>query len=184
MFSNIKARLKISGNGHKKIAPNSAAKAYGFNEAILTFRAPEYDYHEKSSMWYAIAGGIALLFIIYGLKTDGWSFSLAVIVFAGTYYLVRRKAPPVVDVKITKMGVAIGDHKFQYSGIKGFWIVFEPPHVTKLYLRMAGRASPDISVSLKDTDPSEVRMALKKHARELEISTEPFSDTLVRLFKL
>lgn len=157
---------------------------HAFDKAIFSWRAPEYTHHAKSPAWFIIAGLAALLLVIYGLKTDGWTFSVAIIVFAGTYYLVHRDAPKTVEVKISKFGVKIGRHVFPYGNLKSFWIVYDPPFVKKLYLRMASSFQPDVFVSLEDADPAEMRRLLNTHLSELKGHHEPFSDTLVRLFRL
>lgn len=157
---------------------------HAFDKATLTWRAPQYMHHEKSLLWFVIAGFIAILLVIYGLKTNGWTFSVAIIVFVGTYYLMHRHAPPVVEVKISKFGVKIGRNVFPYSNLKSFWIVYDPPFVKKLYLRMDSKFQPDIFVSLEDADPVEVRKLLSEYIQEFSGRNEPFSDTLVRLLKL
>jgi hypothetical protein len=182
----MKHWLKRSKNDHQKSHRHHHAPAnpHAFDHALLTWKAPEYIHHEKSPIWFLVAGLIALFFVIYGLKTNGWTFSVAIIVFAGTYYLVHRHTPPLVEVKLSKFGAKIGRHVFPYSHLKSFWIVYEPPFVKKLYLRSASAFRPDIFVSLEDADPVEVRHILSKYLTELRGRHEPFSDTLVRLFRL
>lgn len=158
--------------------------APAFDKALIIFRAPEYLHHEKSLVWFVVAGLIALILVVYGLMSDGWTFSIAVIVFAGAYYSFSRHKPPVVDIKISKMGIKIGGHAFPYNRLKIFWIVYDPPFVNKLYLRTNSALHPDIFVSLENADVCEVRRVLSKHLAELTNKHEPFSDTLVRLFKL
>ncbi|MBI2638648.1 hypothetical protein HYW83_03600 [Candidatus Peregrinibacteria bacterium] len=170
--------MKIKHSHHAPV------NQHAFDKALLTWRAPEYTHHEKSPIWFVVAGLIALLLVLYGLKTDGWTFSVAIIVFAGTYYLVHREAPKTVEVKISKFGVKIGRHVFPYSNLKSFWIVYEPPFIKKLYLRMASSFKPDVFIALEDADPVEVRRLLNTHLNELKGRHEPFSDTLVRLFRL
>lgn len=172
--------FRHSSNGHKKQKGHSHA----FDKAILTWKAPQFAHHEKSLLWFVIAGLAALLLVMYGLRTDGWTFSVAVIVFAGTYYLVHRHEPPTVEVKISKFGVKIGRHAFSFSNLKSFWIVYDPPFVKKLYLRMESKFQPDLFVSLEDADPAEVRRVLAHYLHELTGRHEPFSDMLVRLLKL
>lgn len=155
-----------------------------FEHALYSFRAPEYQHHEKSLLWFLIAGGVAALLVVYGLMSDGWTFSVAILVFSGTYYLFHRTKPDDVDIVISRVGVKIGRHYFPYSHIKYFWIVYDPPFVGKLYLRMTSRVHPDIFVSLEHTDIAEVRKNLRAHIDEMKGIHEPFSDTLVRLFKL
>lgn len=163
---------------------NKIENPHAFEEAILSWKAPEYLKHEKSHMWFLVAGIIALLLVFYGFASGGWTFSLAIIVFAGTYYLLHREDPKIVDVKISEMGVKIGRRIYPYSDMRGFWIVYEPPHVTKLYFKLIGKFQPDVFVALGDCSPAQARNSLRKHTKELEGFGEPFSDALVRVFKL
>lgn len=162
----------------------SKKNLHTFDAALLSWKAPEYTHHEKSGLWFIIAGAVLLFFVIYGLLTDGWTFSIALVVFAGTYYLLHRETPKIVDIKISKVGIKIGRHTFPYSHMKGFWVFYDPPLVKKLYLRINSHFHPDISVSLGDADISAVRQTLKQHTQELPEKREPFSDTLVRVLKL
>lgn len=155
-----------------------------FEQALISWRAPEHSYHEKSKRWFLIAGIFIILLIIYGILTDGWTFSVAVIVLAATYYLFYRNQPAIVDVKISNIGIKIGPHLFPYSLLRGFWIVYDPPHVKKLYIRTVSAFHPDISVPLDDVDPAEVRRILGKHLEEFKGRHEPFSDSLTRLLRL
>ena len=176
---------KVSSNKSKKVRSVGAHdRAHEFEKAIISWQAPEYQQHEKSLLWFIIAAIAAGAMIMYGLSSDGWTFSIAVAVFAGVYYLVHRKKPAVVEIKISGAGVKIGHHLFPYSGIKNFWIVNDPQSVRRLYMRSASRLRPDVFVALENADASKARSILKEHIEELEESKEPFADTLVRLLRL
>ncbi|MBI5412899.1 hypothetical protein HZA42_00945 [Candidatus Peregrinibacteria bacterium] len=170
--------------GHTTNHGKISGHVHSFENAILGWKAPEYTRHEKSALWFVIAAAVAIGLVIYGLATDGWSFSLAIIVFCGTYYLIHRKTPPIVEVKISKIGVKIGRHLFSYSGLEGFWIAYDPPFLKRLYLKMEAKFKPDVFVSIEDTDPVEVRKILLGHTNEISGKHEPFADTLVRLLGL
>lgn len=172
--------FKHSSNGHKK----QEVKSHAFEQTVLSWKAPQFPHHEKSLLWFIVAGLVVFFLVMYGLRTDGWTFSVAILVFAGTYYLVHRHVPPTVDIKISKFGVKIGRHTFPFSHLKSFWIVYEPPFVKKLYLRMDSKLRPDLFISLEDADPAEVRQILSQYLNEFTGRHEPFSDTLVRLLKL
>lgn len=167
-----------------KNKPPEKVNAHVFDDAVLSFQAPEYIQHQKSALWFVVAALIGAALVFYGLATDGWTFSVAILVFAATYYLFHKEKPPVVTVKISKMGIKVGRHIFPYTSIKNFWIVYDPPLVKKLYLRMRARVQPDVYVSLEDVDPAELRHALSGHIKEAHGRTEPFADVLARLFKL
>ena len=151
---------------------------------ILVWSAPEYTHYPKSFVWLICAGAVGLGFVLYGLMTDGWTFSIAILAFAGTYYLVSRNAPETVAVEISKTGVSIGRHNFPFTKLKSFWIVYEEPHVKRLYVRFHSRVHPDIFISLEDMDPAEVRSTLKLHLDEMKDGEEPLSDVVTRLLKL
>ncbi|MBI4994607.1 hypothetical protein HZC21_03115 [Candidatus Peregrinibacteria bacterium] len=158
--------------------------AHLFEKAVFTWSAPEYIYHKKTALWFIVAGFVAIALVIYGLMTNGWTFSVAIIVFAGTYYSFYKHAPQNVEVKISRVGVKIGRHLFPYGKLKSFWIVYDPPLVKRLYLRTTSRLHPDIFISLQHADPSKIRSILKEHILEKENGSEPFADALVRAFKL
>lgn len=170
--------------GRNKKHEKKKLNQHAFDKAIIKWRAPEYHQHEKSTLWFAIAGLVGAALVYYGLKTDGWTFSIAIIAFAGAYYAVHRKRPPVVEAKISKMGIKVGHHVFPYSNLKHFWIVYNPPFVKRLYFREVSRLRPDIFVSMENADPAEIRNILREHMAEIEGRHEPFSDVLVRLFRL
>lgn len=178
-------KIKKSGRfGREKNEIKLSGHLHAFDNAILSWKAPEYLHQEKTALWFLIAAAAAIGLVVYGLATNGWSFSLAIIVFCGTYYLIHRKTPPVVEVKISKMGIKIGRHLFPYSGLCGFWIAYNPPFVKKLYLRMAARLKPDVFVSIENADPAEIRRTLSGRALEISGKHEPFADALVRILGL
>lgn len=157
---------------------------HAFDRAILTWKAPEFTHYEKSMLWFIVAALVLILLVIYGIESDGWTFSIAIVVFAGVYYLMHRRIPANVDVKISKIGIKIGRHIFPYSHLKNFWIVYNPPFLKRLYLRMSSKFKPDVFVSLEDMDPAEARKVLLSYLPELTGMHEPLSDTLIRIFKL
>ncbi|MBP9718265.1 hypothetical protein KBD59_03145 [Candidatus Gracilibacteria bacterium] len=155
-----------------------------FEDATMSWVAPEYAHHEKSLTWFVGAALIILGLVIYGLMTNGWTFSIAVLVFAGTYYLIYRTPPQHVEVKISRAGVKIGRHIFSYAELRGFWIVYNPPFVSRLYIRMQTRLRPDVCIDLVDMDVSEVKRELLEHMHEIKGVDEPFADTVIRLLRL
>lgn len=180
----MKWKFHKKGNSQNRHKSKRHLNQGAFDKFLISWPAPEYTHHEKSIWWFAIAAVIVLLLAYYGLRTNGWTFSVAILVFAGTYYLVARQKPPVVEVKISNIGVKIGHHVFPYNHLKNFWIVYDPPFVNKLYLRSSSKLKPDVFVSLDGAEVHEVRKILREHLDELSGKHEPFSDSLVRLFKL
>lgn len=154
-------------------------------ERVLhSWTGPEYEHNEKTIFWFIAAGIVALALAIYGIVSGGWSFSLAIVAFCAAYYAFHRHLPERVEIKITNHGVWVGRHFFNYAKLRKFWIVSDAPFVERLYLRAKVHFHPDIVVSIARQNPVVIRNALREHIPEWEEGDEPFTDTLVRLFRL
>jgi len=109
---------------------------------------------------------------------------LAIIVFTAVYSLIHLEHPRNVQVKISEIGVKVGLKKYSYGKIKAFWIIYEPPFVQTLNLRVEGDFIGEITIQLAGQDPAQVREYLISKIPEMEGKSESFSDILVRLFKI
>ncbi|PJC37452.1 hypothetical protein CO046_00425 [Candidatus Peregrinibacteria bacterium CG_4_9_14_0_2_um_filter_53_11] len=170
-------------NDTKKI-PNEGGKKR-FGELLISWESHEHKHKEKSSRWFISAVVVLALMVAFDLYNGGWSFSIALLLFAGTYYLAHRHSEQVTPVAISTAGVMVGPQLLPYNALKCFWIFNAQPHVQRLYLRMESRVRPDLYVEIgSEVTPEEVRQVLRPHLKELKGMEEPFADTLVRLFKL
>lgn len=151
---------------------------------LVSWLAREYPHHEKSKLWFIVAAVILMALVIYGIFTDGWTFSMALIVAAGAYYVSHRSPPEIVTIAVTNKGIKVGRHMIEYPVIKNFWIAYEPPHVRKIYLHLKQKIATNITIDLETADVNEVKKALKKYITEHESNEEPFTDTLIRIFRL
>lgn len=154
------------------------------DSVALAWIAREFPYHEKSFAWFIGAGVIILSLIIYGLMTDGWTFSMALIIAAAAYYVSHRNPPELVTITVTDKGITIGKNRIEYPAIKYFWITYNPPVVKRLYLRLASKLATNIAIELDGVDAQDLRQALKKYIKENQTHEEPFTESLIRLLKL
>ncbi|MFA6917747.1 MAG: hypothetical protein WC285_02835 [Candidatus Gracilibacteria bacterium] len=155
-----------------------------FDEAQITWEAPEYVVHQRGLAWKITMLVFVALIAGLSLYYDAWSFALVIVVFAAVYAMVHLEHPRNVQVKLSEIGIKIGFRKYSYSKIKSFWIIYEPPFVQTLNIRVEGDFIGEITIQLAGQDPSEIREYLISKIPELEGKTESFSDVLVRLFKI
>jgi hypothetical protein len=150
----------------------------------MTWIAPEYIQHHKTSQWYfyaAITGGIAALL---ALLTGNWTMALAIVTFAAVYQYVQKHHPPKdIGIVITELGIHVGEMFFPYSNIIVFWIIYKKGNKT-LNLRVANRFYSDVIIQLDGQDPADVRNYLIGKVPEWEGKDERFIDYLIRIFKL
>ena len=155
-----------------------------FDNAKISWNAPEYADYEKGAKWKIGALIILILSIIISIAMGAWSFALVVLVFAAVYYLVHREDIKKVDVKISDVGIKFGLRKYPFTMIEGFWIIYNPPLVKTLNLRLHGKLLHDVIIQLEEQTPEEVRTFLKAKATEFEGRQEYFSDAVLRFLKL
>lgn len=157
---------------------------HAYDSAVFEWQAPEYHKHHKGAVWFIIAGLIAFGLVVYGVVTAGWTFSVAILIFSGVYLLIHSQEPKKIPVKISPMGIKMGNHYVPYSDIRAFWIVYHPPMIKTLNFRTVHPLLPDMMLSLEHHDPSEIRDYLSTQIPEWEGKAESFSNTLVRLLRL
>lgn len=159
-------------------------KQNAFHDHVISWEAPEYVQHEKSLLWFIIAGVLAVALIVYAGLIGNWTMVVAIIVIAALYMWLHGQTPQHVQILISKTGIKFGEKEIPYQNMTNFWIVYDPPHVTTLNIKSNSRFYPDLSIELGDQDPAILRTFLCAHVRENEGKIEHFSDTLIRIFKL
>ena len=154
------------------------------NKTLLIWKAPEFIPYHRGVKWLIAAGVILALLVIYAIYTDSATMAMALIAIAGAYYLTHRQQPKIIDVEINELGIEVDDKFYPYSQINSFWIIYHPPYVQTLYIKLGGKVKKTISIQLGNQNPAELRSFLTKEIPEVEGGEESMMDTLTRLFKL
>lgn len=155
------------------------------NRAIFSWETPEYIHHEKDKRWFMIAGAVVLLFVLIGIFTGSASMAIAFILLGGVYYITQQQKPRNVNVIISEMGVHFGPRFYPYNTIQSFWILYNPPHLTTLNLRLNKGLVKIISIELtQGISPGDLRDYLLTQVPEQAGKEEGFVDALARKFKL
>lgn len=155
-----------------------------YDHAKIAWIAPETIIHQRGPIWKIVTGLLVLAVIAWGIYSGAWTFSLAIGVFAIAYYIIHLEHPKAIEIKISEIGIKVGYRKFSYSQIKAFWILYDPPYVQTLSIRVHGQITDDITIQLYDQSPAEIREFLMTKIPEMEGQTEKLSDIFLRLFKI
>ncbi|MFA5051266.1 MAG: hypothetical protein WC499_04080 [Patescibacteria group bacterium] len=152
---------------------------------FLSWQFPEYTKYEREKSWYIIVGLISLGIIIYSIVTANILFVILLILFMTIITLHNRHEPMDVLCDIFEDGVAVGSQFYEWSDIKNFRIVYQPPDVKKLYIDLKNNLLQDFSIPLEDQSPLMVRDILKKYLKEdLTKTEETLTDRLNRWLKI
>lgn len=156
-----------------------------FTKAVFSWIAPEYHQHPKSIRWWVTAAVVLLIALILEAISGNWTFLAATLIFALVYWYTENHHPARhTKIVISAMGIKVGHTTIPYSQIKSFWIVYNPPEVKKLYLRLDRNYLSDLVLELENQDPLAIREFLRNHLEELADRQETVSDFILRTFKL
>jgi hypothetical protein len=155
------------------------------NRVIESWEAEEYVTHEKDKRWYMIAGGITLFFILYGILTNSASMAIAFLLLAMVYYVFQLQQAKKVHVILSELGIQFGPRFYPYNTIQSFWILYNPPHLTTLNLKLTKGIDRHIIIQLgAEVNPGDLREYLLTQIPELEGQEETFTDSIIRKFKI
>ncbi len=192
MFTKIKTKIKTLKSNFIQKRKEKNEKRYlllnkpsEYDNAVLSWVAPETIKHEKRGiLWKILIFLLVLSAILWGFYNNAWTFSVAIITFVIVYYLVNLEHPKDVEVKISEIGIKVGARKYSFNKIKAFWIIYEPPYVNTLNIRVFGEMSSDITIQLGAQNPAPVREFLIGKIPELEGQSEKLSDIFFRILKI
>ncbi len=145
------------------------------------FLYPEYI---RTKKWYAGAITAVVLLVIYGLATNSWTFSIVVLITAGVYYYLHSDDTPVIEIKISDIGLKVGQRVYPFTDLKTFWIDYQPPNHQTLNLVNKNQYKEEVSVQMHGQNPSEVRRILTQYLPEWEEREKNLTESLTNFIGL
>ena len=154
------------------------------DEVLLEWKTPEFIPMHRTKLWYIIAGIIMTGIIAYAFYSESITMAIVFILLAGIFMMTNKKEPRMIDVKISKLGVIYDKKFYHYHNINAFWVVYHPPYIRSLYLRIGGKNFQYIKIELNHQNPVDVRNLLSKEIPEIEGAEERSIDMITRLLRL
>jgi hypothetical protein len=119
----------------------------------------------------------------YGILTHTWSFTLAVVLLGGIYFLLRNARPALHRIGMDEHGFQYDDTFTEWKDCADFWLVRLPTHTELRILRKAGWNRETV-IQTGSVDPVLIRNTLSPFLRERKNQKERLLDYLIRIFKL
>ncbi len=152
---------------------------------LLEWSIAEYEEHIRPTAWYVIMTILGSFLVGYAILTDNFMFAIIIVLFAIIVFLQSHQKPIVVPFRITELGIIINNRLYQYSELKDFYIIYQPPQIKMLFIETEASLRPRLRIPLMDTNPNEVRELLLEFLEEnVEKEEEPFSDKVAREWKI
>jgi len=151
----------------------------------LTWEFIEYEEHQRGRLWWLVLMTVSAALLIFALLTANYLFALIIIMVVAIILFRHYHEPEMLSCELHTGGVRVGSQEYDWSEIKNFWLVYEPPTVKSLFIVFKSALKQPMTVPLSDQNPLEVREFLGKYLEEdLEKETEPTSEALSRLLRL
>ena len=152
----------------------------------------EHHAHQRSMLWYAVAGAFSAALFVWATVTANYLFGLMIVLFVFILFLHDVKKAETMRFVITAQGLRLGfahepesERTIPWRDLRQFWILYEPPKVKTLYFTYKSFWSPHLVIPLQDEDPVKIRRALKKYLDEdTTKEREPLADVLRRALHL
>ncbi|MFH1457005.1 MAG: hypothetical protein ABIF17_02725 [Patescibacteria group bacterium] len=154
-------------------------------DILINWSFPELEKPERSRSWYVWATLIALLLLVFAVFSQNFLFGLIIILVAVVLFAYHHKEIEEVEFAILDNGISVGEKFFNFSDLKHFWIIYEPPYVKNLYFEFKNSIRPRLTIPFLDINPVKVRKILLEFLQEdLSRETEPLSESIGKRLKL
>ncbi len=164
--------------------PQQITEETSIGNPIFEWTFPEYEKMSRGRWWYIIMGGIGLVFVVYGMFTGNFLFSLIIALFGIILFIQQHQDPHVIPFAITDLGVIVSSRFYPYAELEAFYIIYEPP-VKTLFFETKTLIRPLMRVPMTDQNPIDVRFILLEFLPEnLEKDIEPTADIAARNWKI
>ncbi len=162
------------------------AQSTDHGKTLMSWSIPEYEQHERSFGWYALAVLVGIGLLVWALISANYLFAIIILMVAVILYRQATAIPAMLHFAITEDGLELGDrHFYSYKDLATFWVVYEPPEVKRLFFTFKSSIRPHLAVPIEDQNPVAIRKTLQRYITEdLEREGEPATDALGRALKL
>lgn len=151
----------------------------------ISWDFPTYVNPDRNKKWYFFATIIFLALLLFSILTANFLFALIVIIATVLMFIYHHKDEEKIEFKISIKGIDINDQHYDFSELKNFWLIYEPPAVKNLYIKTKSFTKPNLVIPLQNQDPNEVRKFLKEYLEEdLAKEGEETLQVLERILKL
>lgn len=152
---------------------------------LIDWHFPEFEKPERSLLWYVIMLITSIAFIVIAIMNSNFLFAVIIVMTIVILILQERRDPLELNIKIMEAGIEIGEKFYKYKDISSFFIIYEPPITSNLYIQMKTRIAPRLNIPLKEQNPIKVRDILMNFLSEdVEKDDEPLSDYLSKILKI
>jgi hypothetical protein len=165
--------------------PQQITEETNLGNILFEWTFPEYEKFSRGKKWYITFGILGVLFVLYGVFTGNFLFSLIIALFGIILFLQQHQVPSEISFAITDRGIIIASRFYGYSEFESFYLIYEENGPKTLFFETGNFVQPVLRIPLTDQNPVDLRFALIEYISEdLDKKEEPMSDVAARNWKL
>lgn len=147
----------------------------------LTWQAPEFEYHEKTPLWYWVTVGIAVAFLAIAIWQHNFIFAILVVIGEILILAFGAHQPKVVSFSLGEEGLRLGDEPVHPLGTID--AVSLPGYSFEDFSTMVIHFRGKLRVPLHVTIPSEVLPSAREFWSRNNIPEIDHEHTLMESFE-
>ncbi len=152
---------------------------------LIQWHFTEFEKKDRTIAWYIVMLVLAIFFLIIAIITSNFLFAVIIVMSVVIVILHDKKESIEKEIRIFESGFEIDNKFFNYKDINNFFIIYEPPVISNLFIRPKNKLTPTLNIPLVEQNPLKIRDILITFVQEdVEAEEEPTSDYLSRLLKL
>ncbi|MEZ4156905.1 MAG: hypothetical protein R3B52_02995 [Candidatus Paceibacterota bacterium] len=94
----------------------------------MHWKAPEFTFFEKSSVWYTASIVVALLIVLFAALQGNILFIVFTVIAEILVLYWARQEPPLIECAFGDRGLVIADNFYPIKSLEGFAFVTDHPH--------------------------------------------------------
>jgi len=114
----------------------------------ISWSAAEHGYYEKDLRWYLAVGGVGAVLFILALWQSNYFFAVFVAFAAGVLIHFGKRRPKVLDFRITKEGVGIGERFLEFDRLESFAVRERPGALHELIVKQRVYMNPYVRIPI------------------------------------
>ena len=143
-----------------------ASRARYLKDALLHWRAPEFEVSDRDRKWYFGVTAVLLAIVAYAVFTNALIMAITFILIGMVGYIYIHKEPRTLDFALTEDGVIAGREIYEFENMRSFWIFYEEDGLQVISFHSNSYLLPYVHIPIHDQDPVVIREILLEHLDE------------------
>ncbi len=151
------------------------------NPKSISWRAAEYEFREKSFLWYVVVGIVAAVFLGVALWQKNFFFGIFVLIAGAMIVFFANRKPNIMDFEVSESVVVTGTRVFHLDDFTEFSLHDRPGRLDEIIFKKNTSFNPYVRIPVDTRTASQVRALLAGRMPEVEFEDSTL-DALVDWF--